>query len=418
MIEEYIDMFTPSTWLGYRLLGNFVLGFWIFMFVASFLAIMRSYHFRREVQTKKPQYVNRKAPGVSIIRPLRGVDNCLEQCLISSFESNYPKFEVIFCVPDESDSAIPVVQQLIARYPHVDAKLMIGEIKVGVNPKINNLIRGYLSAKYNIVWILDSNIAMTPNSMDSAVTALMEPNVGLVHHVPRGTDAQNFGAMFEALYLGVSHFRMYMLINTITSLAHYVGINGSCVIGKSMLFRRSDLKKAGDLTIFGKYLAEDNVIGQAIASLGLAHKIVADLASQKLGECSAMDYVARRVRWARLRLYIVPIATLIEPFTECLVCGISAAVAAYCLYGFSPAKFFLIHCIAWFTMDTILYTQVNNSIPPLKTFALIWILREISFLPIFLYGISGNTVEWRGKTYYLQIGGTATLEHRASSKLK
>lgn len=69
----------------------------------------------------------KKVPGVSVIRPLRGVDNCLEECLISSFEMAYPKFEVIFCVPDETDAAIAVVNKLIARYPQVDAKLMIGK---------------------------------------------------------------------------------------------------------------------------------------------------------------------------------------------------------------------------------------------------------------------------------------------------
>lgn len=50
----------------------------------------------------------------------------------------------------------------------------------------------------------------------------------------------------------------------------YLGINwlalDSCVMGKSTLFRRSDLDKVGGLEAFGKYLAEDNYIGLAVFS--------------------------------------------------------------------------------------------------------------------------------------------------------
>ena len=65
-------------------------------------------------------------PGVSILRPLRGLDCNLYDNLEASFRQRYPNFEIIFSVAESDDSAIPIVQALMDRYPEVDAKLIIG----------------------------------------------------------------------------------------------------------------------------------------------------------------------------------------------------------------------------------------------------------------------------------------------------
>ena len=57
------------------------------------------------------------------------------------------------------------------------------------------------------------------------------------------------------------------------------------------------------------------------------------------------DYIQRRVRWLRVRKYMVLLATLIEPTTESIICGkrhfncffgtgsISTGLLCICLYG-------------------------------------------------------------------------------------
>jgi ceramide glucosyltransferase len=50
------------------------------------------------------------------------------------------------------------VKRLIEKYPQIDAKLFIGGVKVGVNPKINNMQPGYQAAKYELILISDSGI--------------------------------------------------------------------------------------------------------------------------------------------------------------------------------------------------------------------------------------------------------------------
>ena len=68
-------------------------------------------------------------PGVTIIRPLRGLDCNLYENLESSFLQQYPqhKFEIIFSVAEEDDQSIPIVKDLMERFPQVAASLIIGE---------------------------------------------------------------------------------------------------------------------------------------------------------------------------------------------------------------------------------------------------------------------------------------------------
>jgi ceramide glucosyltransferase len=66
--------------------------------------------------------------GVSILRPLKGVDTNLFENLESSFKQDYPNFEILFSVADENDEALPVVRDLISQYPNVNAKVIIGTL--------------------------------------------------------------------------------------------------------------------------------------------------------------------------------------------------------------------------------------------------------------------------------------------------
>ena len=64
--------------------------------------------------------------GVSILRPLKGLDPQVEECLESAFRQNYPLFEIILSLANESDPAAKVARTLIAKYPDVPARLIIG----------------------------------------------------------------------------------------------------------------------------------------------------------------------------------------------------------------------------------------------------------------------------------------------------
>src|ERR1700732_4779966 len=87
-----------------------------------------------------PRPPPRAAPGVSVVRPLCGLDNFCEATLESSFGLDYPSYELIFCVAKANDPVLPLIQRLIAKYPDRPARLIVGDEKVSPNPKLNNCV--------------------------------------------------------------------------------------------------------------------------------------------------------------------------------------------------------------------------------------------------------------------------------------
>ncbi|KAF9108141.1 hypothetical protein BGX29_003019 [Mortierella sp. GBA35] len=374
--------------------------FWVFSFTAAFAAITisrsRYAGHKRSLSSKMPKD---QVPGVTIIRPLRGIDCNMYENLASSFCQDYPLFEIVFSVAQPSDPAIAVVKDLMKQYPKVDARLIIGEKNVGINPKINNMIQSYETAKYDIVWVLDSNVYVDPGCMGRSVDKMMKPGVGLVHHLPFGVRPQTLGSELELMFLDTVHAKMYLFINW-TGLA-------SCVVGKSNLYRRSDLDKVGGMAAFGKYMAEDNLVATAIFNMGYKHEMTSDLAYQSLGSMTPSDYFLRRARWTRIRKYTVTAATVVEPFIEMIGCGLVASYGFNLLWNIHALNFLAFHVVIWFLVDLSMYQALSGEkMDNLRGFLMAWCLRELAALPLFAYAVAGSTVDWRDQTFVLLSDGT------------
>lgn len=214
-------------------------------------------HSTRPLTEQRPS--GTPSEGISILRPLAGLDHNLLANLSSSFEQDFPPhlFEVILSVRNEQDQALAVAREVCDRYPHLQSKIIIGdEACSGVNPKIANLVRSYSAAQFDIVWVLDSQVQLAPLALHRALKAMQSPppipsplflnrkphgsRVGLVHHCPLAITphSTSLGSHIEAIFLGTNHAKMYLAINSLSI--------DSCVMGKSNFYRRSDLKNVPD----------------------------------------------------------------------------------------------------------------------------------------------------------------------------
>ncbi|ESN97475.1 hypothetical protein HELRODRAFT_85342, partial [Helobdella robusta] len=129
--------------------------------------------------------------GVSILKPLMGVDPFLEFNLESHFTLDYPEFELLLCVEDAMDPALNVIETLQNRYPNVNCRIFIGG-KVGIqNPMVFNMCPGYEAAKHDLVWISTSRIQASTEILLDMVSKIQAPNVALVHQIPFTRDQQN-----------------------------------------------------------------------------------------------------------------------------------------------------------------------------------------------------------------------------------
>jgi ceramide glucosyltransferase len=55
--------------------------------------------------------------GVTIVRPVCGIENFSEETLASAFHLDHPRYEILFCVAEAGDPVVPLVRRLMATYP-------------------------------------------------------------------------------------------------------------------------------------------------------------------------------------------------------------------------------------------------------------------------------------------------------------
>lgn len=331
---------------------------------------------------------------VSVLKPLKGTDPGLRENLRSFFLLEYPAYEIIFSVPAEGDPAIQVVKELLQEYSHVQASLIIGGVELGPNPKVNNLVRSYAQARYDWIVISDSNVRVEASYLKRLV-AHMDSTVGVVTSIVQGRGGQGIGGGLETVFLNSFYARGMCL-------AQWAG--KPCVMGKSMLFRRSTAERFGGIKILSRFLAEDYMTGIAMKKLGLKVAVASDPVPQIIGDHSLESFWNRHMRWGRIRKSHAPLAFLVEPCIGTIISGLVGAISCSRLFEFPPAPFFLLHLLLFFWLDL----KVINAVTKKKTslsIAPLWLTREL-LAPLLWAGIaSGRTVKWRGQTLTLDKGG-------------
>lgn len=379
-------------------LAIFIISGWLVVWCMHLMAI---FHGKRTLHKKIDTESLKECPlpGVSIIKPLVGIDQNLYSNMETFFLQKYPKFELLFCVQDENDPAIFLVRDLIQKYPHIDAQLFTGGSRVGVNPKINNMQPAYLKSKYELILVSDAGIRMQEDTLLDMVCAMNE-DVALVHQMPFVCDRKGFPAVLEKVYFGTAHARIYLS-------ADCLRIN--CPTGMSALMRKALLDEVGGIASFGKYLAEDFFFAKSFTDRGYKLRISRQPAWQNSYTADVETFQNRITRWAKLRIAMIPHMILLEPLSECFVLGAMASWAISYLTSIDPFAIYLFHILLWFFLDYTLLRIIQNA--PLSfsniDFFIAWLLRELFALILFTRALWEPTIRWRTATYKLKWGGIA-----------
>jgi len=292
-------------------------------------------------------------PGVSILKPITGVDPNLYNNLETFFQMNYPldKHELLFCVQEKNDPAIPLIENLRMKNPQVLTSLFVGGEAVGINPKINNLMPGYKSARFDHIMISDAGLKMLPETLLDMVSYLNDKTV-LVHQLPFVCLRQGFAGILEMIYFGCQQARMYL----VADLFGFV-----CLTGMSFIVKKEILDDVGGLQTFGKYIGEDYFIAQTVLRKNLRFAVCSLPALQNSGICSVRAYQDRMIRWTRLRVHMLPQLLVFEPVQECVFSGMLASWAASMLFEWNFLVFFLIYLLVWFLLDYALIKLIQGS---------------------------------------------------------
>ena len=268
-------------------------------------------------------------PKVSVLKPLKGLDDQLEENLRSFFELDYSHYEVIFGLNTHADPAFDVVRKLTLEYAHISAKIVISDFEIGLNPKINNLYNMDGQATGEYLLISDSNTRVQRNFLKQMVQELRQPDVGLVTATLRGVGAKQPAAVMENL-----HINAYISPNVF--VAHALsGI--PVVIGKSILIPRHLLQQMGGFAAFKNYLAEDYLLGLRTKELGYRVRTIPALVDNVNVNWSFKHFLNRHTRWAKMRRSMHLHHYIIESFSNPVALSVILAFLLHNALGIEQA---------------------------------------------------------------------------------
>lgn len=200
------------------------------------------------------------SPAVSVLKPLKGLDDNLFDNLESICNQDYPEYEIIFSLQDYNDPAFKVAEKIKDKFPDKNITLHVERCNAGLNPKVNNLIHAYKIARHDYILISDSNVMVEKNYLKEIMTNMEDPDVGVVSNVIQGVGARSIGSALENLHLNS------FVMGSVCFLDKFLKM--PCVVGKSMLMRKEDIEAIGGFRSVKNVLAEDYIIGKKMQKSG------------------------------------------------------------------------------------------------------------------------------------------------------
>jgi ceramide glucosyltransferase len=339
------------------------------------LAIAACALFRRQ----ETEHGKQGPVAVSILKPIRGLDPAFREA-IRTHTVLQGEYEVLCGVSNLNDPAVTVLRE----FPSV--RVIECHTK-GPNGKVGVLIDLAAAARYPIVVVNDSDIRVEPDYLARVTGPLLDPRVGLVTCLYRPV-GDTFAARFEGLGIAADFAPS-------TLVARLVGVD-EFAMGSTLAFRRVDLDRIGGFAAIADYLADDYQLGHRIHALGLKC-VLSDVIVETHLQGGWREVWAHQVRWARTIRATKFSGYLGLPVTNATLW---AVIAAACGRWDLAAVLLAVRMVMAFTAGWFMMRS--------RDVARLWWLipaRDLFGFAVWLAGVFGNAVVWRGERLRLDRKG-------------
>ncbi len=335
------------------------------------------------------------APPISVLKPLHGVDEGLEQNLRSFFEQKYPEFEILFAVRNADDPAIQLVEQLCARYPHIPSSMIVTGEPPYPNAKVFSLDRMLAAARHDLIVMADSDIRVTPEMLSTIAAEFQDPALGLATCPYRATPGRSPWSTLEAVGLNTEFIGGVLVARMLDGMKF--------ALGPTIAARRQALAAIGGFDAVKDYLAEDFVMGKLAAELGWGVILSSYVIEHRIGSQAFVPNVKHRLRWNRSTRRSRPWGYVGQVFINPLPLALLLWAVSPGWWPLAAATLVLRAAAGWATAGLALRDPLIRR--------LWWLVpaQDIASFLAWIGGFFGNTIVWRGRRYYLLPDGRFEL---------
>ena len=333
-------------------------------------------------------------PPVSNLKPVRGLDPEAYENYASFCRQDYPDYELIFCVGDRDDPAVPVLEKLMRDFPERRIRLLFGSGRVAINDKVAKLVRMVNEAENEFLVISDSDVRVEPNYLRTVVAPLCDPKVGCVtcfylsiHDASFAQHLQSIG-MYSDFYPGILVARQLDGIKF--------------TLGPTIVTTRSRLAGFGGYEAIENKPADDLLVGRLIAQQGFKVELLPYAVQTVPDYDSPRALFSKRIRWMTVMRHMRPWGHVGLAFTQglpwCLTVALthpSTGIALAYLGAYAGLRVAMTWLIGvWGLQQAGLWKKMPLIVVWDATAFVIWLLT-----------FGRNSIRWRNVDYRIQ-GGT------------
>ncbi len=342
-----------------------------------------------------PRAELRATTPVSVLKPLAGADEGLDQNLRSFFEQDYPDFELLFAVREPSDPAMGVVEKLRSEYPRVPVRLIVTGEPPYPNAKVFSLARMVAAARHDLLVMSDSDIRATPDMLRVVASEFQDERLGLATCPYRAVPGRSFWSALEAIGMNTEFLAGILVARIIEGMKF--------AVGPTIVVRRAALLSIGGLDRVKDFLAEDFVLGKFVAESGWRVILSSYVIEHHIGSQGFRANARHRLRWMRSTRRSRPSGYLGQVFTNPLPIALLLVAAAPSWWPALLVTALFRALAAWAVAGWVLHDSLTA-----RRWWLVPVQDLVSFA-FWLAGFFGNTIQWRGRTYYLRADGRFEL---------
>jgi ceramide glucosyltransferase len=358
-------------------------GSWVYCVLTSVAA-------RRYLAVSLPPL--KAIPPISVLKPLCGQDDHLEENLRSFFIQDYPNYEILFAVDGLDDPAVAIVNKIRREFPQSPRVHLIETGNPTVpNRKAHSLGRLIPLAQHSILVMSDSDVYVPPDLLRRVAAEFQDSAVGVVTCPYRAVPGRGFWSRLEAIGMN-TEFLAGVLVAWLVGEMNFA-------LGPTLAARREVIEAMGGFADLGLYLAEDFEIGNRAPRLGYQVVLSSCVIEHRIGNQTLKENLQHRLRWARSTRRSRPIGYWGQIFTNPLPLALLLWVAVPRLWPVAAVTVLFRALAAWSTAGWVLHDSLTRDrwwLIPLQDLISAW---------VWLLGFFGNTIDWRGRRYKLLRDG-------------
>jgi ceramide glucosyltransferase len=343
-------------------------------------------------------------PAVSIIKPTKGVDQRAFENFRSFCEQDYSgPYEILFCVEERTDPAVPVIERVIAAYPDQQVRLIFSDPhdtrSVG---KLKNMIAGLAESAYDVVIFSDSDAHAPPTFLAETVACVERPAVGLGFCAPAYVGAENWAAALTSVAVN----ELVLRLAPVCLLGLFDG-----AVGTTFVVRKAVLRQAGGLERFGRQISDEIPLARAIHKLGYQIHLLRRPAWVAHPRDSFARWWTHMHRWRVIIRHYWPAKYLLLSLLELAPWWSIAYLAVSAVRGerLAPAALLVAAVLALSSLSAAVVHAGFARNRRLWRFAWVVPLYELLRLPLLVHGYLTNEIVWRERRFRINRDGTTKI---------